>query len=168
MSTSASCMQEGAACHCVRAQVLSHLDVLLPSLFDALSAPTIEHAQPQARACQYRCSVRAGAGAPGCAAARPVRRAAAPTAEHADLGLVHAKLGAACAQVLAHLDVLLPSLFDALSAPSDRVVAEALTVQAAIAADDPAQFRALMTELLDRCARCRRCDQGSWFYAFRV
>lgn len=55
-------------------------------------------------------------------------------------------------QVLAHLDVLLPSLFDALSAPSDRVVAEALSVQAAIAADDPAQFRMLMTELLDRRA----------------
>lgn len=57
-----------------------------------------------------------------------------------------------CAQVLAHLDVLLPSLFDALAAPGDRVVAEALSVQATIAADDPAQFRTLMRELLDRCA----------------
>ena len=38
--------------------------------------------------------------------------------------------------------------FDALSAPSDRVVAEALSVQAAIAQDDPAQFRTIMRELL--------------------
>ena len=53
-------------------------------------------------------------------------------------------------QVLAHLDVLLPSLFDALHAPSERVVVEALSVQAAIAADDPQQFRTLMRELIDR------------------
>ena len=74
--------------------------------------------------------------------------------KHANLGVMpcNAPPCHPCAQVLAHLDVLLPSLFDALSAPSDRVVAEALSVQAAIAADDPAQFRALMTELLDRCA----------------
>ncbi|CAL8466856.1 g6392 [Coccomyxa elongata] len=52
--------------------------------------------------------------------------------------------------VLEHLDVLLPSLFDALHAPSERVVVEALSVQAAIAADDPLQFRTLMKELLDR------------------
>ena len=32
-------------------------------------------------------------------------------------------------QVLGHLEVLLPALFDALSAPSDRVVLEALSVQ---------------------------------------
>ena len=57
-------------------------------------------------------------------------------------------------QVLAHLDVLLPSLFDALHAPSERVVVEALSVQAAIAADDPQQFRTLMQELIDRRARC--------------
>lgn len=56
------------------------------------------------------------------------------------------------AQVLAHLDVLLPSLFDALGAPSERVVVEALAVQAAIAADDPQQFRTLMQELIDRRA----------------
>ena len=54
-------------------------------------------------------------------------------------------------QVLAHLDLLLPSLFDALHAPSERVVVEALSVQAAIAADDPQQFRTLMQELIDRC-----------------
>lgn len=54
-------------------------------------------------------------------------------------------------QVLEHLDVLLPSLFDALHAPSERVVVEALSVQAAIATDDPTQFRTLMKELLDRC-----------------
>lgn len=48
--------------------------------------------------------------------------------------------------------MLLPSLFDALHAPSERVVVEALSVQAAIAADDPLQFRTLMKELLDRCA----------------
>ena len=54
-------------------------------------------------------------------------------------------------QVLAHLDVLLPSLFDALHAPSERVVVEALSVQAAIASDDPQQFRTLMQELIDRC-----------------
>lgn len=34
-------------------------------------------------------------------------------------------------QVLGHLEVLLPALFDALSAPSDRVVLEALSVQVA-------------------------------------
>ena len=56
-------------------------------------------------------------------------------------------------QVLAHLDVLLPSLFDALHAPSERVVVEALSVQAAIASDDPQQFRTLMQELIDRCKR---------------
>ena len=54
-------------------------------------------------------------------------------------------------QVLAHLDLLLPSLFDALHAPSERVVVEALSVQAAIATDDPQQFRTLMQELIDRC-----------------
>lgn len=32
-------------------------------------------------------------------------------------------------QVLGHLEVLLPALFDALSGPSDRVVLEALSVQ---------------------------------------
>lgn len=32
-------------------------------------------------------------------------------------------------QVLGHLEVLLPALFDALNAPSDRVVLEALSVQ---------------------------------------
>ena len=52
--------------------------------------------------------------------------------------------------MLEHLDVLLPSLFDALHAPSERVVVEALSVQAAIAADSPQQFRTLMKELLDR------------------
>ncbi|CAL5227221.1 g10142 [Coccomyxa viridis] len=52
--------------------------------------------------------------------------------------------------VLAHLDLLLPSLFDALHAPSERVVVEALSVQAAIAADDPQQFRTLMQEFIDR------------------
>jgi DNA-binding GntR family transcriptional regulator len=56
------------------------------------------------------------------------------------------------AQVLAHLGVLLPSLLDALAAPGERVVGEALAVQAAIAADDAQQFRQLMRELLDRCA----------------
>ena len=35
-------------------------------------------------------------------------------------------------QVLGHLEVLLPALFDALSAPSDRVVLEALSVQVAL------------------------------------
>lgn len=55
-------------------------------------------------------------------------------------------------QVLAHLDLLLPSLFDALHAPSERVVVEALSVQAAIAANDSQQFRTLMQELIDRCA----------------
>ena len=59
---------------------------------------------------------------------------------------------ASAVQVLAHLDVLLPSLFDALHAPSERVVVEALSVQAAIAADDPQQFRTLMQELIDRRA----------------
>ena len=54
--------------------------------------------------------------------------------------------------MLAHLDLLLPSLFDALHAPSERVVVEALSVQAAIAADDSQQFRTLMQELIDRCA----------------
>ena len=58
--------------------------------------------------------------------------------------------------MLAHLDLLLPSLFDALHAPSERVVVEALSVQAAIAADDPQQFRTLMQELIDRClAACQ-------------
>ena len=36
-------------------------------------------------------------------------------------------------QVLGHLEVLLPALFDALSAPSDRVVLEALSVQVTLA-----------------------------------
>lgn len=34
--------------------------------------------------------------------------------------------------MLGHLEVLLPALFDALSAPSDRVVLEALSVQVAL------------------------------------
>ncbi len=48
--------------------------------------------------------------------------------------------------------MLLPALFDALSAPSERVAVEALAVLGALAADDEAQFRALKRELLDRCA----------------
>ena len=40
-------------------------------------------------------------------------------------------------QVLGHLEVLLPALFDALSGPSDRVVLEALSVQVCL----PAQQR---------------------------
>lgn len=40
-------------------------------------------------------------------------------------------------QVLGHLEVLLPALFDALSGPSDRVVLEALSVQVCF----PAQHR---------------------------
>ena len=55
-------------------------------------------------------------------------------------------------QVLDHLTVLLPALFDALSAPSERVAVEALAVLGALAADDEGQFRSLMRELLDRCA----------------
>ena len=54
--------------------------------------------------------------------------------------------------MLDHLDVLMPALFDALSAPSERVAIEALAVLGALAADDEGQFRSLMQELLDRCA----------------
>jgi hypothetical protein len=53
--------------------------------------------------------------------------------------------------VLEHLGELLPPLLDSLHIPSERVVVEALSVQAAIAADDPTQFRMLMKELLERC-----------------
>ena len=67
--------------------------------------------------------------------------------------------------MLAHLDLLLPSLFDALHAPSERVVVEALSVQAAIAADDPQQFRTLMQELIDRCLAA--CSSHSAAYGFR-
>ncbi|KAL0036125.1 hypothetical protein WJX79_004382 [Trebouxia sp. C0005] len=52
-------------------------------------------------------------------------------------------------QVLGHLEVLLPALFDALSGPSDRVVLEALSVQATIAEEQP-QFGQVMQQLLER------------------
>lgn len=52
-------------------------------------------------------------------------------------------------QVLSQLEVLLPALFDALSAPSDRVVLEALAVQAAIAIQGD-HFKGVMQHLLDR------------------
>ena len=52
------------------------------------------------------------------------------SASESGLGLqVRALLVRSRQQVLGHLDVLLPALFDALSAPSDRVVLEALSVQ---------------------------------------
>ncbi|KAK9810224.1 hypothetical protein WJX72_006988 [[Myrmecia] bisecta] len=52
-------------------------------------------------------------------------------------------------EVLDQLSVLLPALFDALSAPSDRVVLEALSVQASIAGDQ-AHFLRLVKQLMDR------------------
>lgn len=47
------------------------------------------------------------------------------------------------------MDMLLPALLDALSASSERVVVESLTVQASIAKDED-KFRHLMHMLLDR------------------
>lgn len=47
--------------------------------------------------------------------------------------------------------MLLPALLDALNAPSERVVVEALHVQASIAEDEP-RFLQLMRLLLDRSA----------------
>ena len=52
-------------------------------------------------------------------------------------------------QVMESLDLLLPALLDALSAPSERVVVESLNVQALIA-EDEGRFRQLMHLLLDR------------------
>ncbi|KAK9844103.1 hypothetical protein WJX81_004529 [Elliptochloris bilobata] len=63
---------------------------------------------------------------------------------------LHTLLGRSRQTVLDHLGVLLPALFDALSAPSERVAVEALAVLGALAADDEGQFRSLMQELLDR------------------
>lgn len=45
--------------------------------------------------------------------------------------------------------MLFPALLDAINAPSEKVVVEALTVQASIA-EDEARFRHLMQLLLDR------------------
>ena len=49
------------------------------------------------------------------------------------------------------LDEVMPALFDALGAPSDRVVLEALAVQASLAASPP-HFRFLGAQLLNRHA----------------
>lgn len=54
------------------------------------------------------------------------------------------------AATLDRLGVLLPALLDALSAPSLRVVLQALAVLAAVA-DKPRLFRRVLTDLLDRC-----------------
>lgn len=56
-------------------------------------------------------------------------------------------------QVMKSLDMLLPALLDALNAPSEKVVVEALAVQASIA-EDEARFRQLMQLLLDRLLFC--------------
>lgn len=53
-------------------------------------------------------------------------------------------------QVMESLDMLLPALLDSLSAPSEHVVVETLTVQASIAKDE-VRFRHLIGLLLDRC-----------------
>ena len=52
-------------------------------------------------------------------------------------------------QMMESLDMLLPALLDALNSPSEKVVVEALMVQASIAEDED-QFRQLMQFLLDR------------------
>jgi hypothetical protein len=52
-------------------------------------------------------------------------------------------------EVLGKLEVLLPALFDALDAASERVAVQALTVMATVAGD-PSHFRRLMQLLLDR------------------
>ncbi|KAA6422218.1 MAG: VAC14 protein [Trebouxia sp. A1-2] len=66
-----------------------------------------------------------------------------------DICQVRALLIRSRQQVLGHLEVLLPALFDALSGPSDRVVLEALSVQATIAEEQP-QFGQVMQQLLER------------------
>ena len=52
-------------------------------------------------------------------------------------------------QIMESLDMLLPALLDALNSPSEKVVVEALMVQASIAEDED-RFRQLMQFLLDR------------------
>ena len=56
-----------------------------------------------------------------------------------------------CVQVEKQLEEVMPALFDALGAPSDKVVLEALAVQASLAASPP-HFRFLGAQLLNRCA----------------
>ncbi|KAK9805928.1 hypothetical protein WJX73_005859 [Symbiochloris irregularis] len=51
--------------------------------------------------------------------------------------------------VLKRMDLLLPALLDALTAPSERVAVESLAVQASIAADEE-HFRPLIQQLLNR------------------
>lgn len=58
--------------------------------------------------------------------------------------------------MLKRLDLLLPALLDALTAPSERVAVEALSVQASIAADE-AHFRPLMQQLLNRLPPALTC-----------
>ena len=52
-------------------------------------------------------------------------------------------------QVEKQLEEVMPALFDALGAPSDRVVLQALAVQASLAASPP-HFRFLGAQLLNR------------------
>lgn len=63
-------------------------------------------------------------------------------------------------QVLKRLDVLLPALLDALTAPSERVAIESLAVQASIAADEQ-HFQPLIQQLLSRCAGLQPSDAGT-------
>jgi len=67
----------------------------------------------------------------------------------AALNWMTALLAKSRATVMESLDMLLPALLDALSASSERVVVESLTVQASIAKDED-KFRHLMHMLLDR------------------
>ena len=62
---------------------------------------------------------------------------------------IHFLLQRAQAQVLEKLPALLPALLDALSASSEPVVLQALSVLAAIASC-PQQFRPVLVSLLSR------------------
>lgn len=67
-------------------------------------------------------------------------------------------------QVEKQLDEVMPALFDALGAPSDRVVLQALAVQASLAASPP-HFRFLGAQLLNRHAphSMRSCEPSILF-----